>query len=81
MPDLTLTPREALDVLSAWSVGNDVAFPRPGSGTANASIVVRTETGEYFLKRRNPHYATLDQLAYDHNVMVRRGAGPGGRAD
>jgi Ser/Thr protein kinase RdoA (MazF antagonist) len=70
MADLTLSPREALAVLPAWTVGNEVSFPRPGSGTANASIVVRTETGDYFLKRRDPRYASLGQLAYDHSVMV-----------
>ena len=70
MADLTLTPREALAALPAWSVGGDISFPRPGSGTANASLVVRTETGEYFFKRRNPRYAASGQLAYDHSVMV-----------
>ena len=73
MPDLILTPREALYVLPAWTVGADISFPRPGSGTANASLVVRTETGEYFLKRRDPRYASLGQLAYDHSVMLALG--------
>jgi len=44
-------------------------FTRPGAGSANPAVVVITERGEFFFKRRNDRYSSRDQLLYDHAVI------------
>jgi len=69
---MTLTNTRILEeevraVLEIWRI--KPLFTRPTSGTANASLVIVTPRGQYVLRRRNPHYASSEQLVYDHSVL------------
>lgn len=64
----SIAPEEAEAVLARYDVGRIVGLA-PGGGTANASLRVRTERGEWFLKRRNPKYADPAFVAFDHRLM------------
>lgn len=63
-----LTQGEVRAVLGAYDVG-EVMFTRPGAGTANPAVIVVTNRGQFFLKRRNARYSTRGQLLYDHAVI------------
>ena len=65
--DTRLSPREAEAVLQTWRL--KPIFTRPGGGTANASLVIVGSRGTFILRRRNPRYASPDQLTYDHAVL------------
>jgi Ser/Thr protein kinase RdoA (MazF antagonist) len=62
-----ITAGEMRRVLEPWRMR--AMFTRPGGGTANASVVIVTNRGQFFLKRRNPRYCDPDQLSYDHSVL------------
>ncbi len=66
--DIRLRQDEIADVVPRFKVG-PVLFTRPCGGTANASLIVITPSGQYFLKRRNPRYCDPRQLVYDHHVL------------
>lgn len=65
----TISSEERAAVLALYGVGQAVAGPESGGGTANASEVVRTQSGTYFLKRRNPKYAAPGSVRFDHRLM------------
>lgn len=46
-----------------------VLFTRPGMGSANPSLIVVTQRGQFFLKQRNSRYCNHDQLLFDHAVI------------
>ena len=66
--DTNLRQDEIALVTPHFTVGR-VLFSRPAGGTANASAVVVTASGQYVLKRRNPRYCDPAQLVYDHHVL------------
>lgn len=59
--------REVAQVLEAWRL--KPLFTRPLGGTANASLIVVTRSGQFVLRLRNPRYSDVAQLAYDHSVL------------
>jgi Ser/Thr protein kinase RdoA (MazF antagonist) len=65
----TIAPGELDAVLSRYTIGALSAPPEPGGGTANANMTLETETGKYFLKRRNPKYSLQSYVAFDHRLM------------
>lgn len=65
----TIAPEELDTVLSHYAVGALTAPPESGGGTANANMTLETETGKYFLKRRNPKYSVQSYVAFDHRLM------------
>ena len=65
-----LSQGEARAVLGGYDVGA-VMFTRPAAGTANPAVIVVTDRGQFFLKRRNPRYSARGQLLYDHAVIRR----------
>ena len=66
--DIRLREDEIATVVPRFRVG-PILFTRPCGGTANASLIVVTPSGQYFLKRRNPRYCEPQQLVYDHHVL------------
>lgn len=64
-----ITPEELRTVLGYYEVGALLAEPGPGGGTANSSLKITTEAGEFFLKRRNPKYSQESFVAFDHAFM------------
>src|SRR5579862_2480718 len=60
---------ELADVLAEYDVGPLLSPPAAGSGTANASLVLETPSGRFFLKRRNPKYAQREFVRFDHRLM------------
>lgn len=66
--DTSLCETEIRAVLPHWRVG-PVLFTRPIGGTANASKIVVTRSGQFVLKRRNPRYCKSGQPEYDHHVL------------
>ncbi len=64
-----LPSETVVEVLARYGVGCLTAPPRNGGGTANANVMVETQTGRYFLKRRNPKYARREFVTYDHRLM------------
>lgn len=63
-----LSSHEVNEVLRAYNVGK-LQFTRPGAGTASPAVIVVTNRGTFFLKRRNPRYCSRGQLNYDHSVI------------
>lgn len=68
MPPRTVTDDEMARVLARYDVGAARSVA-PGGGTANANARLRTDRGDFFLKRRNPKYADPSFVAYDHALM------------
>ncbi len=66
----SLDPDEARRALALWDLPAPVTEVRPGSGTANASAIVRLGDELMLLKRRNPRYAVADWVAFDHALMT-----------
>jgi homoserine kinase type II len=66
--DTHLRQDEIALVMPHYTLGR-LLFSRPAGGTANASAVVVTASGQYVLKRRNPRYCDPAQLVYDHHVL------------
>lgn len=66
----TLGKEEALRALEHWQLPGPVERLEPGSGTANASVVVRAGGRAFVLKRRNPRYAVPQWVAFDHALMA-----------
>ncbi len=66
--ELQLSRQQLKKLLANWPVGR-LLFTRPGAGSANPAIIVVTERGQFFFKRRNERYCSRDQLLYDHAVM------------
>jgi Ser/Thr protein kinase RdoA (MazF antagonist) len=71
VPELSLCvdEGEVRRVLPSWDVGRLLGLPGERGGTANPAVVVDTERGRYFLKRRNPRYAAPAFLRHDHALM------------
>jgi Ser/Thr protein kinase RdoA (MazF antagonist) len=69
MTDRAIEPDELEAVLAHYPVGDLIAPPESGGGTANANLKIRTASGAYFLKRRNPRYAQPGFVAFDHALM------------
>ncbi len=59
---------QAEKVLARYAVGSLRAL-RPGGGTANANARVTTDSGDFFLRRRNPRYSAPAVVEYDHALM------------
>ncbi|MFO8080024.1 MAG: phosphotransferase [Armatimonadota bacterium] len=85
-----LSTVEASRVLRRWRISARSEEIVPGSGTANASVIVDCDAGKFVLRRRNPRYARTDWVRFDHALLahlaadglpVPRGVrGDGGRA-
>jgi len=65
----TIDEDELRGVLSHYAIGSLIAPPESGGGTANANMTLRTASGRWFLKRRNPKYAQRNFVAFDHRLM------------
>lgn len=65
----TISLEELSAVLSHYALGSLSAPPQAGGGTANANVTLETPEGKLFLKRRNPKYASLEYVAFDHRLM------------
>lgn len=65
----TIAPDELDAVLAHYAIGPLIAPPESGGGTANANMRLRTASGQWFLKRRNPKYAQRSFVAFDHRLM------------
>jgi Ser/Thr protein kinase RdoA (MazF antagonist) len=65
----TVTAEELTNVLARYEVGALLSPPEMGGGTANANVILETEAGRFFLKRRNPKYAQREYVAFDHRLM------------
>ncbi len=64
-----ITSTELADVLAGYDVGPLLSPPTAGGGTANPSLVLESSSGRFFLKRRNPKYAQLEFVNFDHRLM------------
>jgi len=61
---------ETLDrVLGRYDLGGAYRVAGPGGGTANLNLVVEAPRGRFFLRRRNPRYASPDRVADEHALM------------
>jgi Ser/Thr protein kinase RdoA (MazF antagonist) len=69
MLELALAEAEVRSLLPRWDVGGFVGLPGEGGGSANPAVVVDTERGRFFLKRRNPRYSAPEMLRHDHALM------------
>lgn len=71
MPELSLhvDEPEVRRLLPHWNVGGFRCLPGERGGTANPALVVETDSGRYFLKRRNPRYAAPAVIRHDHALM------------
>lgn len=65
-----LTVEEARDALAHWGLCVDAEQITPGSGTANASVIVGRPEGRLLLRRRNPRYARSDWTRFDHALFA-----------
>ena len=68
-PDIIITRAEAERVLARYDVGAARGQTVSGGGTANANLVVDTDDGRFFLRRRNPKYQQREFVAFDHALM------------
>jgi len=57
------------EVLSAYDVGDLLEMPDLGGGTANRNVVLTTDRGKFFLRRRRPEYCDRQRILYDHALM------------
>lgn len=64
-----ISPDEINQVLAHYDIGPLVEPPGAGGGTANANLKIRSTSGLYFLKRRNPKYSDEGFVAFDHALM------------
>jgi len=69
LTDISLTLDEANRVLAQWDLSVTRGELTPGSGTANASVILLTPHGKLLLKRRNPRYSKEDWVRFDHSLM------------
>lgn len=53
------------EIAAAFGLGT-VHNIGPGGGTANQNVVVETEGGRFYLKRRNPKYAAPHRVLYEY---------------
>jgi homoserine kinase type II len=65
----SMAAEEIAAVLAHYDVGAVAATVTHGGGTANTNVVLSTQRGEFFLKRRNPSYAAEGYVAFDHRLM------------
>ena len=70
LTNTTLTRAEALRALASWELPGPPAAIELGSGTANASVILRWGDRELLLKRRNPRYAREQWVRFDHALMA-----------
>lgn len=68
-PGTTLRPQEAVTVLRRWGIDSSPEDVAPGSGTANASAVIHAAGGKLMLRRRNPRYARISWVRFDHALL------------
>jgi len=68
-PGTTLHAQEAVTVLRRWGIDTSPEDVAPGSGTANASAVIRSPHGKLMLRRRNPRYARISWVRFDHALL------------
>lgn len=61
---------EARDALAHWGLRVGPEQITPGSGTANASVIVDRPEGRLLLRRRNPRYARADWTRFDHALFA-----------
>lgn len=66
----TLDVGEAREVLAHWGLGVRSRQLVPGSGTANASVIVELPQERLLLRRRNPRYARPDWVCFDHALFA-----------
>jgi len=71
----SLPEPEARLALQCWLLPGAVDAIEPGSGTANASVIVRAGAHTLLLKRRNPRYAKDAWVRFDHALMAHLAAG------
>jgi homoserine kinase type II len=57
------------EVLRSYKLEPLRRIPEAAGGTANANVIVDTDEGRFFLKRRNPKYANQCYAAFDHALM------------
>ncbi|MFP4248264.1 MAG: phosphotransferase [Armatimonadota bacterium] len=66
----TLSPAAASRALRRWGIDARSEEIVPGSGTANASVIVDCDAGKFVLRRRNPRYARTDWVRFDHALLA-----------
>jgi len=66
----TLEFGEARDALAHWGLRVVPEQVTPGSGTANASVILDVPGGRLLLRRRNPRYARPDWVRFDHALFA-----------
>lgn len=69
LTDTSLSFEEIIRALGHWDVTVGRDSVSPGSGTANASVILDTERGKLLLKRRNPRYSEERWVRFDHALM------------
>lgn len=69
LTDTSLMPDEAVRLLRRWGMQITADRISPGSGTANASVVMDAPEGRLLLRRRNPRYAREDWVRFDHALL------------
>ncbi len=70
MPALTMDRAEVEEVLKHWRPGATISLIKPGSGTANASVIVEVADERLLLRRRNRRYANEDWVRFDHALFA-----------
>ncbi len=70
LTDTSLSPEEARAALACWGIAVRDDRLAPGSGTANAGVIVDTGGGRLLLRRRNPRYARADWARFDHALFA-----------
>lgn len=69
LTDTSMQLHEANRALACWELQVSADELAPGSGTANASVILRTPRGKLLLKRRNPRYSREEWVSFDHALM------------
>ncbi len=69
LTDTSLGLAEANHALARWDLQVSADELAPGSGTANASVILRTPRGKLLLKRRNPRYDREEWVRFEHALM------------
>jgi len=70
LTDTALRLEEANRALACWDLQVSAPDLARGSGTANASVILRTPRGKLLLKRRNARYSREEWVRFDHALMA-----------
>jgi Ser/Thr protein kinase RdoA (MazF antagonist) len=56
-------------VILNYDIDKIISINQIGGGTANTNLIVSSDIGNFFLRRRNPKYSNENTLIFDHLLM------------